>query len=497
MSQARFLHEYLLSSSADPDAAAVRDTTGRCVRTYSQLADDAHAIAAELDRLRAATGDRVLLELRPGPRAVAAILACSMRGAVFVPVDPEAPEGRVRAITEIAGPAVRLYGGDDGPVIAAERVGESGRPLTPLETDIAYIIFTSGTTGRPKGICMSHRAVLAFYRGMNAACPVPVTARLGSVSPLHFDLSLLDLGQALGCGASVVHLDRRLLMSPRRFVSAAATAEITQLNCVPSVWRVLLRHVPDMLPELTGLRATLFAGEVFPIAEARRLQELLPELEMINCFGQSESIASSFLRLPRPLPDAPSLPIGPAHERADFLVLGPSGRPAEAGETGELYLRGPTLFSGYWRAPEATALALVANPLDPLSPERVFRTGDLLRCEPDGTFSYVGRRDLQVQVLGNRVELEEIERCIGECDGVSEAGVYPDESSGNVRLVAVVAARDRGVTAETLRGFCASRLPSYMVPAEIHMVSALPRTASGKLDRQRFPSVRPTADLSS
>jgi amino acid adenylation domain-containing protein len=488
MSEARFLHEYLLGSSTDPAAPAIRDLTGQRVRTYGQLAADARILASELDRLGVVTGDRVLLRLRPGIEAVSAILACSMRGAVFVPVDPDAPEDRIQAIAKIAEPALEVTAGDDAGS-TVNRVGDSGHPRSQLETDLAYIIFTSGTTGSPKGICLSHRAVLAFYRGMNATCPVPSTARLGSVSPLHFDLSLLDLGQALGCGASIVHLDRRLVRSPRRFVSALATGEVSQLNCVPSVWRILLRHVPDLLQELSGLRTTLFAGEAFPVSELRQLQGLMPKLEMVNCFGQSESIASSFLRLPRPLPEVPSAPIGPAHVGADFLVLGPSGEPVRVGETGEIYLRGPSLFSGYWNDPRATSLALVPNPLDSGSPERVFRTGDLVRKGADGEFFYVGRHDLQVQILGNRVEPEEIERCIGGCAGVSEVAVYADDSGANVRLIAVVAG-DRGITPPSIREFCASRLPDYMIPAEIRLVDALPRNASGKLDRQHLRFAR-------
>jgi amino acid adenylation domain-containing protein len=484
MSEARFLHEYLLRSTAAPEAVAVRDMTGHPVRTYAELAADTEAVAAELGRLGLVTGDRVLLRLRAGAPALTAILASSMRGAIFVPTDPDAPAERVAAIEKLAEPALEVRACDGGGLVI-ERVGPSGHARRRLESDIAYIIFTSGTTGHPKGICMSHRAVLAFFRGMNAACPVAPTARLASVSPLHFDLSLLDLGQALGCGASIIHLDRRLVRSPRRFVAALAAADASQLNCVPSVWRILLRHVPELLPGLTSLRATLFAGESFPVPELTQLQELMPELDLINCFGQSESVASSFLVVPRPLPDATSAPIGPAHEGAELLVLSPAGLPAAPGETGEIYLRGATLFTGYWNDPEATRLALVPDPLDPRSPERVFRTGDLVRVGAAGELYYAGRRDLQVQILGNRVEPEEIERCIGQHDGVLDVAVYADDSSAGTRLIAIVVA-DEQVTGQALREFCADQLPDYMIPVEIRLVSALPRTTSGKLDRQRL-----------
>ena len=247
-----------------------------------------------------------------------------MAGAVFVPLDVDAPASRREQILASAEPALVVTNDPetlagawllavlaDGALAGSAARSPGDRALDRL----ACTIFTSGTR-RPEGICMSHRAVIGFWRALVAHCGLQPDARVGSVAPLHFDLSLLDLGLAFGSHAELVLIDRLLAYAPRHFVRALGSAGVTQLNCVPWVWRMLLARAPEEVVGMSGLRATLFAGEVFPIDEVAQPRALQPDLRLINCFGQSESIACSFYDLPTPLPDVASPRIGPAQGRS-------------------------------------------------------------------------------------------------------------------------------------------------------------------------------------
>lgn len=490
-----FIHDYLLPENQDRELPAfVLDDGG--VRTFGEVADNAEMIRLELAKRGVAAGDRVFVRSEPCPEAIETFLACSKAGAIYVPIDPEAPGSRYDRLLEVAEPRVVVTrtppspDGGAGPRLVFEtRAVVDGRetPRPRLDTDLAYIIFTSGTTGSPKGISMSHRAVVAFWDGMVDAVPLPPGSIVGSTSPLHFDMSLLDLGLAWAQEMPVVQLSRRHLAIPRRFVSELRRSGITHLNCVPSVWRLILRYAEGSVPDLTSLRGTLFAGEPFPIDDVRRLRRLLPGLRLINCFGQSESIACSFLELPEDLGDVESLPIGPAHEGAHMMLVGPDGAPCDKpGEEGEIYLFGRTLFSGYWRDPEATDSALVTLPGPGGDPQKAFRTGDIALLGEDGNLYFSGRRDHQVKVRGNRVELEEVERCLERHPDVLEAGIFVQTADHREWLAGAVVVRDQSDStdwAAELRAFVADRLPEYMVPRDLTSVAKLPRNTAGKLDR--------------
>jgi acyl-coenzyme A synthetase/AMP-(fatty) acid ligase len=357
------------------------------------------------------------------------------------------------------------------------------------------MIFTSGTTGRPKGVVMSHRGVLAFYHGMLDVGIVTSADRICTTSPLQFDFSLLDIGLALGSGATLIPVPREVLHWPRRLLRFLADTGTTQVNGVPSIWRSMLRHEPARLAELNGqVRGVLFAGEAFLLPELRRLQGLLPQARIVNCFGWTESIAASFTDVPNPLPDDTDvLSVGFAYRGAEMMLLDQTtGSPVkEPGVVGEIYMRGPSLFTGYWDDDEATTAALVPDPFEPRSGQRVYRSGDLAYRGEEGELYFVGRADFQVQILGNRVELSEIERRLLEFPGVAEATVLVrprdagPELAAFVVLAAGVAAIDEGEVAR----FCQETLPAYMVPKRVFPLDEIPLTANGKTDRQALTDV--------
>lgn len=511
---AHTMDQFMLAAARlTPDAPAVVEAAEGGLRTltYRQLAELATGYAAALEELGLAVGDRVILESHTSGPAIAMFLGCSMLGLTFVPVSPETPEKRLLSIIESAEPALHVQAVNgrrtDLPAwVGLARFGPAGLSVerapvprvrfrqSAVGTDPAYMIFTSGTTGRPKGVVMSHSGVLAFYRGMLTKQIIGHRDRLATTSPLQFDFALLDIGLGLGSGATVVPVSRDTLGWPRRFLAFLAETGTTQVNGVPSIWRSALRHEPELLASLTTVRGVLFSGESFPLPELRHLRSLLPGLRVVNCFGPTESMAFSLTDVPDPIPgDMSKLSIGRAYPGAEMMLFDETGQAIlQSNVVGEIYMRGPSLFSGYWGDREATAAALVPDPLNPRSGQRVYRSGDLAYRDVNGDFYFCGRVDLQVKIRGNRVELGEVERRLLEYPGVAAAAalVLPRPDEDAVLGAFVVTADGSGSIDELeLSSFCMETLPSYMVPHELRVVDELPTTPNGKLDRNALAAL--------
>ncbi|MCK1814538.1 AMP-binding protein [Streptomyces sp. XM4011] len=510
VSASPLLHEVLLAPVAStPHRPAVIEFLGddrlRTV-SYRELGALVDSFAASLAAAGLGVGDRVVLESDTSAAAIAALLACSSLGLPFVPVSPEAPDERVRAVVAATGPRLYLraaegfregvrgdFGigrfGPDGLRIVREPAAGTIRHRRELTaTDTAYLIFTSGSTGRPKGVVMSHGAVTSFYRGMYTQRIVGGRDRVATTSPLQFDFSLLDIGLALGSGAAVVPVPRPLLRWPRRFLRVLRDTGATQVNGVPSIWRQVLRYEADRLAGIDTIRGVLFCGEDFPLPELRRLRAALPAARLVNCYGATESMACSFTDVPDPLPDdLERLSIGAAHPGAEMILVDAAGRPfLRTGEVGEIHLRSPALFSGYWDDPAATSAALVPDPVEPRSGQRVLRTGDLAYRGENGELYFTGRADSQVQFRGNRVELGEVERRLLECEGITAATVLVLPRPAGPELCAFVVAGPQareGTLLDGLSARLARVLPSYMVPGELRLLTGLPTTENGKVDR--------------
>lgn len=495
-----------VKTTPDKPAVVERDGTGQLASvSYRELARRVDAYVAQLEPLGLDIGDRVVLESEVSADVVAMLLACSTLGLPFIPVSPETPAGRLAAIISSAEPALFVQA-DDGarqdipePVGTARfgseriRVERSPAPRIRhrreiLDTDTAYIIFTSGTTGRPKGVVMSHRAVIALFRALLGEALIAAEDRVATTSPLQFDFALFDIGFALGSGATLVAVPRDALKWPRRFLTFLDRAEATQVDGVPSIWRPVLRHEPEALAGMTRLRGVLFTGEDFPVPELRHLQRLLPQARITNGYGATESMACSFTAVPNPLPaEQERLSIGSPLPGFDVTLLDADGAPVtEPGVEGQLHLRSPSLFTGYWDDPEATRNTLVPDPLDPRSGRLVLRSGDLGCRGEDGELYFLGRVDSQVQMRGNRVELRDVEHHLLEFPGIRAAValLLPRPTQDPVLSAFIVMDPEGAELDRTkVRTFCMDTLPGYMVPEEIVAVDDIPLTVNGKADR--------------
>ncbi|MBV8931903.1 MAG: amino acid adenylation domain-containing protein [Kutzneria sp.] len=484
-------------ATANPDRLAVIAPTGSY--TYAELVSAAKSYQSVLLAAGLRHGDAVVVRMDPGFEALAVLIACSETGLVYVPSTADAPMRRVAAVCDQTNarilitspgsetlPALPLTGFASGRELKV--VGEPPAPSGPdrdvLESDVAYVIFTSGSTGVPKGVVMSHRAALVAFRAIAHACDA--RERVASVAPLGFDFNLFDAAATLGRGRTLVYLPRSRYLHPRLLLEQLIVNRVEQLHCVPSLWSLLLRHCADRLGELTTLRRTVTGGEELPVSLVRRLRAALPDLDVLNAYGPTESICCAFYRVPNPVPAGwTAVPIGRHHPGCELMLVDGDGMPIDRpGVVGEVYLRSAALFNGYWRAPELTARALVPDPVAPWSEQRVLRIGDLAVTGPDG-LTFVGRQDHQVQIYGNRVELEEVERCLGGAPGVIEAGVV-HVRKGDEHLLMAGVVSDGELDSAALRSHCGAQLAKYMVPARFVPLAELPLTPAGKLDRSRL-----------
>jgi L-proline---[L-prolyl-carrier protein] ligase len=480
----RALHDLLAeAAAARPEATAVVD--GSRSLTYGDLDRESRRVAGALAAAGVRPGDRVGLLLPKSLEAVAALYGTLRAGAVCVPLDVESPQARLVSVARDAGLAA-VVGSPLPDVPALELAAASSDAAPAVEVgpdDLAYLLYTSGSTGEPKGVALSHGNVLAFVGWAVDEFGVGPADRLASHAPLHFDLSTFDLFAAASGGAAVVLVPPDARMFPVELARFLRSARITISYSVPSALALLAaRGGLDGGTRPDALRAVLFAGDVPPPGPIARLRVLLPEARFCNLYGPTETNVCTWYELPpyweaRPRP----VPIGRPIRGVEVELVDAAGVPVPSGEVGELVVRGPTVMQGYWGDPAGTAAVLSED-----GGARSYRTGDLAREDEDGNLVFVGRRDQQVKVRGHRVELGEVEAALAALPGVRECAVVavPDEAAGR-RLRAFVAAEDGIAPADLARGL-GELLPPHIVPDEFVLCDELPRSATGKVDRRRL-----------
>lgn len=508
------LHHYLRDSALRaPDSIALVDRDRQF--TYRELDEKSDAVAARLIELGVTRGDRVGIYLPKAAEAVIGIYGAMKSGAAYVPIDPSAPEARVQyiagncGIRHIVSGAKRskawqglasagvehvLAMDTDDPADAAgvtvhpsSWIEAGGTPPDPgiIDQDLAYILYTSGSTGEPKGVMLSHLNCRAFVEWAVEEYSVTSDDRVSSHAPFHFDLSTFDLYSAALAGAPLYLVPAKAALFPAEVARFIRTNEISVWYSVPSILIMLVEKGGLETGDLPSLRQLLFAGEVFPTKYLSRIMKRLPHVAFANLYGPTETNVCTAYTVPEPPEeDGPTIPIGGTITNVETFVVDEEDNLVEPGSVGELLVRGPTVMAGYWGDPERTATRLIASPIDRHHGDPVYRTGDLVEEMPDGNYRFLGRRDNQIKSRGYRIELGDIEAALNAHPAVVEAVALaiPDEMISN-RIVAYVSASDE-ITERTLTTFCAERIQRYMVPETILIQQALPKTSTGKIDRQ-------------
>jgi len=506
------------AAARDPDHPAVVLDDER--RTYGALVAESSRMAGLLTALGVVPHDRVALLARKGTRTVDALYGILRAGAAYVPLDPASPAARHALLVRDSGARcvvgegalVRaLLAADPGPGLEAAILLDDAPPLPPglrvgtpadlaafdtaqpdhagTELDLAALLYTSGSTGAPKGVMLSHRNVLSFATWAAGEFGLRADDRVANHAPFHFDLSTFDYFAGAYAGAAVHPIPSREAPFPATVAERTARDRHSVVYATPSTWIQLLTRGRLAERDLGALRVALYAGEVFPPASLARFLAALPrEASCWNLYGPTETNVCTFTRVTRAPHEGEPASIGRACPNCEAFALDESGRVAAPGGEGELFVAGATVMQGYWNDAARTAKSLVPHPLAPGGSRVAYRTGDVVRVAPDGSFLFLGRRDHQVKVRGYRVELGEVEGVLAADAAVIEAAVValPHTEHGAELVAAVILASGGGADERSLRRACAARLPAYMVPGRVLVRDGFPRTSSGKLDRVRL-----------
>ncbi len=490
--------------------------------TYSDLNADANRLAHLLIASGVKQGDRVAILLENSIEVAVGVFAALKAGAVFMALHPSMKHGRLATILADAEPAAlitdRVRMRENAGVVAQapslvcvvwsdnqaqpfsrgiRAVKWSDLDLYPsvvpscqsLESDLAMILYTSGSTGQPKGVMCPHVSMIAATESVNAYLRNDASDVILNVLPLSFGYGLYQLFLAFQVGARVV-LERGFAF-PARSISLLDEEGITALPGVPTFFALLLQY-PDLLKrDFPKLRYITNAAAALPTSHLAKIRAAFPHALFYSMYGQTECKRVCYLP-PEELDRRPSS-VGVAIPNSRVYIIDETGRRVPPGEVGELVVCGPHIMKGYWRSPELTAQRFR---LDPLSGQMALHTGDLFKMDEEGYLYFVSRKDDIIKSRGEKVSPLEIENIVCEMEGVSQAVAVgiPDPLLGEAVRLVVVREEGSAVTEREVRSYCARNLEDYMVPKYIDFVPELPRSENGKINRREVTAaVSPNA----
>ncbi|MBL8328708.1 MAG: AMP-binding protein [Rubrivivax sp.] len=498
------LHQLLDSPAIRAEAVAIVD--GERQWTHGQLRAEVERTAGLIRRAGVQRGERVALLLPKSLEECAGLLAASRADAVVVPINPVLKPAQIRHVLAdcearllltrretLAALGDGLQGLEHLQVLCVEEATTELPPPVPpaqgIAADLAAILYTSGSTGAPKGVMLTHGNLLAGTRIVRSYLDISAADRILSVLPFSFDYGLNQLLTVIEQGARIVLLSFQL---GDQIVRQLARHEITGLAGVPTVWALLTRAAPS-LPRtpLPHLRYITNSGGAVPEATVRRLRELLPQTQIFLMYGLTEAFRSTFL--PPQEVDRRPTSIGKAIPECEVFVVNALGQRAAPGEPGTLVHRGPTVSMGYWRRPDDTARVLRPNPLRPATEggETVCWSGDLVTTDEEGFLYFVGRQDAMIKSAGYRISPSEVEDQLMSSGAFRQVAVIglPDEWVGQ-RVCAVAVASGQGPGVAEVLAQAAQQLPAHMLPSRIDLVDELPTTPNGKVDYKQLVAQR-------
>jgi amino acid adenylation domain-containing protein len=513
----------LIQSYADaqaklrPTARAVVAAVGEL--TYRDLDRWSNSLAGMLRSYGCGRGDRVGLLISKSPLAIASILGILKADCIYVPLDVDSPIPRAFQILENCEPRLLLidasgantlqklwaysstatrfkaasieesvalsgrrgyaFCGDDIARFSNEPARYQNRP-----EDLAYIMYTSGSTGAPKGVPITHSSVAHFIDWATTYFKLTSDDRLSCHPPLHFDLSVFDMCGAFACGAELHLVPHLSNLSAQAIAHFIRSSELTQWFSVPSVLNYMAKFDAVRQGDFPNLKRVLWCGEVLPTNTLRYWMERLPGVQFTNLYGPTEAtIASSYYTVPKIPEPNESIPIGRPCDGESLLVLDESLRPVTQDVTGDLYIAGAGLSPGYWKDEQKTQSAFLQDPMDL---RRIYKTGDRANVGRSGLIYFAGRADNQIKSRGYRVELGEIEAALNRIEELKESAVVAIPSSGfegSLICCAFAPVEGAQVTIIRLREALRTTLPHYMLPARWLSLQGLPKNTNGKIDR--------------
>lgn len=491
--------EYLEHSARKfPDKTAVTDPEKNC--TYKDLLSNAKRIGSFLAS-SVSPGRPVVVFMDKGVEALTAFMGIVYAGCFYILINPDQPADRIRQILNVADTDCIIALGDLGP--ALPDIGFTGKVLSyydivkneisektlrlirDLSQDIdpLYCNFTSGSTGVPKGVLVSHRSVIDFMEYFPSMFHITEDDIIGNQAPFDFDVSVKDIYATLKTGAAMVIIPKRLFSIPTQLLDYICEHRVTTL-----IWAVSALCMVTQLKGLTykvpsAVNKILFSGEAMPVKHLKLWQSCLPHAQYVNLYGPTEITCNcTYYCISRELEPDEMLPIGKAFPNEKVFLLSQEDKLVTEKETiGEICVSGTALALGYYNNPEQTRQAFVQNPLNTHYLETVYRTGDLAFYNEKGELCFAGRKDFQIKLMGHRIELEEIELTMNSYPDIQRACCVFDTAKNRITAFYV-----GSMEGKQIAGRMKESLPSYMIPTAFFSLPELPLTANGKIDRKKL-----------
>ncbi len=487
--------EYLEGSALRcPNKVAFADESNQL--TFAQVHQQARSVATTLHRA-GYYKKPVVVFMRKQPATLAAFFGAIYAGCYYVPLDDEMPRHRIELIFKTLEPGALIC--DETTESLAAELNYQGQVYRydtlcdreiddaalasiraqQLDIDPIYIVFTSGSTGVPKGVMACHRSVIDYVEHLCDVLKFDEDSVFGNQTPLYFDAYLKEVIPTLKYGATTILIPKQLFMFPIKLVEFINEHKINTLCWVVSALTMIssFRTFDTVKPEY--LRTIAFASEVFPIKQFKRWREALPNARFINLYGPTETTGiCCYYEVDREFEDHETLPIGGPFQNTQIILLDENNKVPPVGEQGEICVRGTRLTLGYYRNPEKTAEAFVQNPLNDLYPELIYRTGDLGKMNDRGELEFAGRKDYQIKHMGHRIELGEIEVIVNMHPQVRSACCIFDDVKKKIVLYYT-----GELALPELTDYIKSKLPRYMIPNVTRQLENLPLTPNGKIDR--------------
>ena len=464
--------------------------------TFRQVYDQSRAIGTYLHQ-QGVYRKPVVIFMSKHPRQVTAFFGVITAGDFYVPVDEEMPAGRIQLILDnVKAPVIicdeKTAGiaaafDYDGKIVLYQDICRTAVCETAIQkihdeaidTDPIYIVFTSGSTGIPKGVAACHRSVIDYIEQLSETLEFDEDTIFGNQTPLYFDACLKELYPTLKFGATTYLIPKSLFMMPIKLVEFMNEHRINTVCWVVSALTMISAFGTFKVVRPEYLHTVVFGSEVFPIKQFNIWKSVLPNAKFTNLYGPTEGTGMCcYYKVDREFELNEVIPIGRPFKNTEIILLNEKDERAGQGETGEICIRGTSLTLGYYNNFEKTREVYVQNPLNTAYPELIYRTGDLGKYNERGELVFVSRKDYQIKHMGHRIELGEIEVNVNLLDGIRLSGCIYDNERGKIVLYYV-----GGITDKDLAKALKEKLPRYMVPNRIIQLDEMPLTANGKIDR--------------
>lgn len=468
--------------------------------TFQEVHSAAKSIGTSLLK-RGYKKEPVVIYMKKHPHMITAFWGTVYGGCFYVPIDEEMPRFRIELIFQSLKPrvvvcdettagTVKEFQGFEGETLLyseliqtreEEKLLEEVRRST-IDTDPVYIVFTSGSTGIPKGVAACHRSVIDYVDNLTEVLQVDENSILANQTPLYFDACLKELFSSLKYGATTYLVPKALFMFPVKLVEFLNEYKINTVCWVVSALTMIssMKTFEKVKPKY--LRTVAFGSEVFPMKQFRIWKETLPEARFINLYGPTEATGMScYYEVDREFQEGEAIPIGRPFKNTEILLLDENNRLSAQGEPGEICIRGTALTLGYYNNFEKTDEVFVQNPLNHSYHELIYRTGDIGKLNERGELVFISRKDYQIKHMGHRIELGEIEVHVNMIEGIRGACCIYDKEKEKIVLFYVGETEVKELVTE-LR----EKLPRYMIPNNVYALEEMPLTANGKIDRVKL-----------